>query len=106
MKAAKANKLKTKTNKIKNNFKKIYNNVYNFCHLVDEGWKNIINSKYLKIIFKFLPHNIFTFALMLIVFFLIFKNVSTNEGSVLYAQSSTNDVFEPMIFNPVDIDFK
>ena len=106
MKAAKANKLKTKTNKIKNSFKKIYNNVYNFCHLVDEGWKNIINSKYLKTIFKFLPHNIFTFALMLIVFFLIFKNVSTNEGSVLYAQSSTNDVFEPMIVNPVDIDFK
>ena len=53
MKAAKANRLKTKTNKIKNNLKKIYNNVYNFCHLVDEGWKNIINSKYLKIIFKF-----------------------------------------------------
>ena len=94
------------TTKIKSNFKKVYNKICDFFMYIDECWKKIINSIFLKPIFNVLPHNIFIFILMLITFFLIFKNMVGNNSTLLYNQGVANGVFEPMIVDSVDISFK
>ena len=94
------------TTKIKSNCKKMYDKICDFGVYIDECWKKIINSKFLKPIFNVLPHNIFIFILMLITFFLIFKSMVGNNSTILYNQGVANDVFDPMIANPVDISFE
>lgn len=90
---------------MKNVVKKISCKVKNCCNYIDEQWNEFINQKYLKILFKVLPHNLFIFILFIISLFTILKFYHSNSETVLYNQSIANSVIDPIMVDPVNISF-
>ena len=91
---------------MKNRINKISGKVKKCCNYIDEQWNEFINQKYLKILFKVLPHNIFLFFLFLISIYTIALFYKSNSNNILYNQSIADSVANPIIVDAENISFE
>lgn len=81
-----------------------FDKIKRLCSIILEKWDQFINIKYIKVIFKLLPQNLFVFLFFLGSLYYMVTFFEKNDDILVYSQVVSDDTI-PLVDSSKNIDF-